>query len=90
MKHLGTSPPSSAPRKDLKALRTLLPYLWPADSLDFRIRVMVALTFLAVAKVANVVVPLIYKQAVDALSQDVSAVLVLPLGILLAYGLVRT
>ena len=89
MKHLGTSPPSSAPRKDLKALRTLLPYLWPADSLDFRIRVMVALTFLAVAKVANVVVPLIYKQAVDVLSQDISVVLVLPLGLLLAYGLVR-
>jgi len=89
MKHLGTSPPSSAPRKDLKALRTLLPYLWPADSLDFRIRVVVALTFLAVAKVANVVVPLIYKQAVDVLSQDISVVLVLPLGLLLAYGLVR-
>ncbi len=90
MRHLGTSPPPSGPRNDLKTLCTLLPYLWPADSLDFRIRVVVALALLTTAKVANVVVPLIYKQAVDALSQDVSAVLVLPLGILLAYGLVRT
>ncbi len=90
MRHLGASPPSSGPRNDLKTLRTLLPYLWPADSLDFRIRVVVALALLTTAKVANVVVPLIYKQAVDALSQDVSAVLVLPLGLLLAYGLVRT
>ncbi|MBL6934001.1 MAG: ABC transporter ATP-binding protein/permease [Alphaproteobacteria bacterium] len=90
MRHLGTSPPPSGPRNDLKTLRTLLPYLWPADSLDFRVRVVVALALLTTAKVANVVVPLIYKQAVDALSQDVSAVLVLPLGILLAYGLVRT
>ena len=90
MRHLGTSPPSSGPRNDLKTLRTLLPYLWPADSLDFRVRVVLALTLLATAKVANVVVPLIYKQAVDALSLGTSAVLVLPLGILLAYGLVRT
>jgi len=52
--------------------------------------VVLALTLLATAKVANVVVPLIYKQAVDALSPGTSAVLVLPLGILLAYGLVRT
>ena len=90
MRHLGTSPPSSGSRNDLKTLRTLLPYLWPADSLDFRVRVVLALTLLATAKVANVVVPLIYKQAVDALSPGTSAVLILPLGILLAYGLVRT
>ena len=42
--------------------RTLLPYLW-----EFKGRVILALAFLIAAKLANVGVPLVMKQIVDAL-----------------------
>jgi len=61
----------------------LLPYLW-----EFRGRVVVALLFLTIAKLANVGVPLVLKEVVDSL--DLSrAVLVLPLALLVAYGVLR-
>ncbi|MBT5373862.1 MAG: ABC transporter ATP-binding protein/permease [Rhodospirillaceae bacterium] len=89
MRPLGDTPPKTGPRNDLRTLRSLLPYLWPKDSLNFRIRVMVALGLLVAAKIINVYVPILYKQAVDILSAEGAAVLVLPLGLLVAYGLVR-
>ncbi|MGF1594546.1 MAG: ABCB family ABC transporter ATP-binding protein/permease [Kiloniellaceae bacterium] len=79
----------------LKALAGLLPYLWPAGRNDLKARVAVAMVFLVLAKLATVTVPLVLKGAVDALTPagavDTAAglVLVLPLGLLLAYGAVR-
>ncbi len=79
----------------LKALAGLLPYLWPAGRNDLKARVAVAMAFLVLAKLATVTVPLVLKGAVDALTPagavDTAAglVLVLPLGLLLAYGAVR-
>ncbi len=61
----------------------LLPYL-----AEYKWRVLVALTFLATAKFANVGVPLLLKRIVDALSPE-QQVLALPLALLLAYGLLR-
>ncbi|HFD79068.1 MAG TPA: ABC transporter ATP-binding protein/permease [Gammaproteobacteria bacterium] len=69
--------------RDLRTLRSLLPFLW-----EYRGRVLVALVALIVAKVANVGVPLVLKQIVDALDSSTSP-LVLPLGLLLAYGALR-
>jgi len=65
------------------AIGTLLPYLW-----EFKGRVILALTFLTAAKVANVGVPLVMKEIVDALDAK-TAVIVLPLVLLLLYGLLR-
>ena len=51
-----------------------------------------ALAFMVGAKVANVGVPLLLKNLVDAMSLqpgDPSAVLVVPVGLLVAYGLLR-
>ena len=85
-----TSSASSAPpRGDFHTIATLLPYLWPRGALEMRARVVLAVTFLVAAKIANVYVPILYKQAVDALSPGDPTVIVLPLGILFAYGLVR-
>jgi len=70
-------------RNDWQTLRTLLPYL-----MEFKGRVALALTFLVTAKLANVGVPLVMKQIVDALSVK-QAVLVLPLTLLLMYGALR-
>ncbi len=74
-------------RSDWATLRKLLPYLWA-----YRWRVSIALAFMIGAKVANVSVPLLLKQLVDTMSLkpgDVQAVLVVPIGLLLAYGGLR-
>ena len=61
----------------------LLPYLW-----DHRYRVGLALVFLVMARLANVSVPLALKGIVDRLDNP-DAVLVVPLALLAAYGLLR-
>lgn len=71
------------------ALRTLSRYLWPPNALEIKFRVIIALTLLALAKVANVYTPILFKDAVDALSGKESLVLVLPVGLLVGYGIVR-
>ncbi|UKJ76159.1 ABC transporter ATP-binding protein/permease (plasmid) [Azospirillum brasilense] len=74
----------------MAALRSLVPYLWPRDSFETKLRVVVALVLLVGAKVANVWVPLFYKRAVDALSPgDAGALVTIPLGLIVAYGLAR-
>ena len=75
------------PRSDWATLRKLLPYLW-----QYRWRVALALLFLVAAKGANVSVPILLKHLVDALDLkpgDLRAVLVVPVGLLLAYAGLR-
>ncbi|MEL6184736.1 MAG: ABC transporter transmembrane domain-containing protein, partial [Myxococcota bacterium] len=72
----------------LRSLVRLLPFLWPKGSIALRTRVAVALACIAGAKGVGVVVPIFYKQAVDALGADPSA-LAVPVGAILAYGLAR-
>ena len=79
--------PGAAPRSDWRTLRKLFPYLW-----QYRWRVGIALGFMVAAKLANVGVPLLLKTLVDSLSipaGDSRAVLVVPIGLLIAYGLLR-
>lgn len=84
--------PASAPprghRADFATLRTLLPYLWPAHEPGIRARVVGAVVLLVGAKAANVVVPVLFKHAVDALSQP-AGLAVVPVAFILAYGLAR-
>ena len=77
----------AAPRSDWTTLRKLLPYLW-----RYRFRVGIALAFLVAAKVANVGVPVLLKSLVDSLSikpGDPRAILVVPVGLVVAYGALR-
>jgi ABC-type transport system involved in Fe-S cluster assembly fused permease/ATPase subunit len=74
---------ASRMRSDWAALRSLLPHL-----LEFKWRVAIALGFLVSAKLANVGVPLVMKQIVDALDTR-QAVVALPLAMLAMYGLLR-
>ena len=76
-------------RSHLHTIRTLLPYLWPRGSLEMRGRVLLAIFLLIGAKVANVYVPILYKDAIDILTDDTAAVIVVPVAILLAYGALR-
>ena len=72
---------------DWHTLSRLLPYLW-----RYRLRVALALGFMVAAKAANVSVPLLLKQLVDSLSikpGDPAALLVVPIGLLVAYAGLR-
>ena len=83
------APQSTRRRNDLRTIRTLLPYLWPKNAVEMRLRVVVALVFLTVAKGITVGVPIIYKFAVDAIATPVDAVVIVPVALLIAYGLAR-
>lgn len=72
------------PRSDWQTLSTLFPYL-----LKFKGRVTLALSCLVLAKLANVVVPLVLKAIVDHLSAKPGLVLAVPIALILAYGLLR-
>jgi ATP-binding cassette subfamily B protein len=82
-----SAPAPGGPRSDRQTLRKLLPYLW-----RYRWRVVLALAFMVGAKLANVGVPLLLKTLVDSLTLrpgDPRAVLVVPIGLLIAYGALR-
>ncbi len=70
---------------DWSVLKTLFPYL-----LEFRARIALAVACLVLAKLASVGLPFILKHIVDDLDADgASQLITLPLGLLLAYGVVR-
>ena len=84
----GRAPTATPPhRSDWGTLKRLFPYLW-----QYKWRVIAALTFMIGAKMANVGVPLLLKQLVDTMAfkpGSVNAILVVPVGLLVAYGLLR-
>ena len=83
----GQALPAAAARSDMDTLKRLFPYLW-----DYKWRVVAALTFVLAAKLGNVGVPVLLKTLVDAMSLkpgNVQAVLVVPVALLLGYGLLR-
>ena len=77
----------AGPRSDWRTLARLLPYLW-----QYKWRVLAALLFVVGAKVANVGVPVLLKNLIDSMTikpGDPAALLVVPAGLLLAYGALR-
>ena len=58
---------------DLKILKTLGSHLWPADSVENKARVVTAVSFLVLSKLANVSVPFMFKHAIDGLAASTSA-----------------
>ncbi len=79
----------SDPGFEWGALKSLAHYLWPAGQADMKMRVIVALALLAIAKLGNVYVPVLYKEAVDILTGAGGAVIAVPIGLLVGYGVVR-
>lgn len=73
------------------ALRRIAPHLWPVGEPMLRLRVVGALLLLAAAKAANVLVPIAYARAVDALAPQsgAGAVVAVPIALLVGYGLLR-
>ena len=80
-----TAPPPADAPPSWATIKTLLPYLWA-----YRIRVVLALTCLITAKVANVSVPLIFKELIDALTlTPQQTMLVVPGMLVVIYGVLR-
>jgi ATP-binding cassette, subfamily B, heavy metal transporter len=90
MRHHGETSPSAAAGArsgDWQTLSRLLPYLW-----QYKWRVVTALALMVGAKLANVSVPLLLKELIDAMSirpGDPRVVLVVPVSLLLGYGVLR-
>ncbi len=83
----GSPPQPELNRSDWATLQRLFPYLW-----DYKWRVLAALAFMVGAKLANVSVPLLLKDLVDTMNfkpGDVQAVLIVPVALLIGYGLLR-
>lgn len=80
-------PANQSTRNDWTTLKTLLPYLWA-----WKWRVTFALACLVLAKLANVGIPVVLKEIVDHLTpsaQAPSTILMLPVALLITYGLLR-
>lgn len=80
-------PANQGTRDDWTTLKTLIPYL-----MEWKWRVLFALLSLVAAKMANVGVPLVLKQLIDKLAplpSQTAYALVVPVGLLIAYGALR-
>ncbi|HEV7370531.1 ABC transporter ATP-binding protein/permease [Arenibaculum sp.] len=83
--------PPSRPQ-DLKALRLVLPFLWPKDDRALRLRLGAAVGLLGLTALLNALVPLLFARAVDQLSGGAPAgfgPMTLPVALLLAFGLLQ-
>ncbi|QWD74091.1 ABC transporter ATP-binding protein/permease [Polynucleobacter sp. TSB-Sco08W16] len=86
-RHHNTSDSKISQRGDWRVIRDLLPYL-----LEYRFRVILALSCLIAAKFANLGIPILMKELIDSLdvkADSPQALLVVPVGIIFAYGLLR-
>ncbi|MGA8863866.1 MAG: ABC transporter ATP-binding protein/permease [Gallionella sp.] len=83
MRPSSIQPPSNSNRADWNTLRTLIPYL-----MEFKWRVAVAMSLLIFSKLANVSVPLVLKEIIDAMDKTKS-VLVIPVFLIVGYGVLR-
>ncbi|MDP3896087.1 MAG: ABC transporter ATP-binding protein/permease [Mesorhizobium sp.] len=76
-------------------LWNLWPYMWPADRLDLKLRVVWATVFLVVAKLTLILVPYFFKWSTDALARDGGPMpdlpdfLLVPVMLVIAYNVVR-
>jgi len=80
----------------LTVLRELAPYIWPAGRPDLRMRVVMALIALIIAKAITLLVPIAYKAVVDLLTgeatgKEITAVglAASPVFLIVAYGVGR-
>ncbi len=76
-------------RSSLQVIVSLAPYLWPKGNVGARIRVVIAVVFMFLAKFAAVYVPILYGRTVDALTKPGNLAIALPLMLILGYGIAR-
>ena len=88
-----TTPPPSATRPrglpNTEIMLSIAPYLWPRGNMGARVRVVTAVVFMFLAKAAAVYVPILYGRTVDGLTTPGNLAVVLPVALILAYGIAR-
>jgi ABC transporter ATM len=76
-----------------KNLRYLMSYIWSKGSTNFKIRIIIALSFLVLAKLLNIQVPFFFKSIIDGINIDweneVGTMATIVGGAILAYGSTR-
>ncbi len=77
-------PASNKPLHVWATLKSLLPWLWA-----YKTRMLTAFGCLILAKLASVWVPIVFKDMIDALTPGENVTLVLPVALLLLYGVMR-
>ena len=80
----GSRNPTELGDVNWSSLKQLIPYLT-----EFKVRIAIAVLCLIAAKVASVGLPFILKRIVDQLNAGEALAVVVPIALLLAYGLVR-
>ena len=76
----------------LKTISLFFPYLWPAKRKDLRLRVVIAVICMILAKVASVFTPLILGRSVDSLndlSDGINLLMIIPIMLIISYGIAR-
>jgi ABC-type transport system involved in Fe-S cluster assembly fused permease/ATPase subunit len=76
-------------KPNVRTIKKLLPYIWPASLPQIRLRVIFAFVSLIIAKGATLVVPLLFKDAIDALSPVHQGIITLPVILIISYGTAR-
>jgi ATP-binding cassette, subfamily B, heavy metal transporter len=74
---------------DFKTLKRFLPYLWPADRSDLKLRVVGALCLVLLAKGVMLAMPYTLKLALDAMSDRVSGGAGVAMALVASYALAR-
>ncbi|MGA7594323.1 MAG: ABC transporter ATP-binding protein/permease [Gallionella sp.] len=83
MRPSSIQPPGNTNRADWRTILTLIPYL-----MEFKWRVIAAMSLLIFSKLANVSVPLVLKEIIDALGKE-KALLMVPVFLIVGYGVLR-
>ncbi|MGB0844488.1 MAG: ABCB family ABC transporter ATP-binding protein/permease [Alphaproteobacteria bacterium] len=94
---MSSNAPKPAYEKEGNQLQTILnlfPHLWPKGRKDLRVLVTLSLICLVAAKVVNTYMPFLYGWAIDAMNLQMdsgvaSQMMIVPVGLVLAYGLAR-
>ena len=74
------------PEAGWSALRRFLPYLWPAGHKALKVRVVIALALVFIAKGATLVMPFAYKGAIDRMAAGLEPAVGLAMALVVAYA----
>ena len=81
--------PQLAWRDQMRVMGRVIRLLWPETDRGLKLRVLTALALVGLAKVASVLVPILYKLVVDALTAAPNAAIAVPVVIILGYSVIR-
>ena len=76
-------------KDQLAVIRRVVPLLWPKGEPGLKLRVLAAFALILIAKLVNVLLPIAYKEIVDALTSHPGVVLVVPVLLIVGYGVIR-